>query len=78
MSGECKEVAIEFLYVNFYVWGTLCSIHHTRNAVLVGDSNNFPDGVYCSEDIADMGNADELCAVSNETFHSGNIQHSVI
>ena len=78
MPREGKEVTIQFLYVNLYMRSTLRPVHHTRNAVFVGDSDNILNGVYCSEDIADMGNADQLCAVSNEIFHSGNIQYTVI
>ena len=62
MAAESEEVAVHRLHVNLEMGSTLGAIDHHGDAMGMGDLGNLGDRVYGSEDITDMGDADELGA----------------
>ena len=58
MATEGKEVTVEVLHIHTEVRRTLRTIYQHGHAMFVGNANNFLDGIYRTQHIADMGDAD--------------------
>ena len=68
MTAEGKEIAVHRLHVYLEVRSTLGTVHQDWDAMLVSRLDDFLHGIHRSQDIADMGNADDLRPLRDVCF----------
>ena len=60
MATEGIEITIQRLHINTEVGGSLCSVNHHRNTMLVRHTDNIGNGVDGTQHVADVGDAHQL------------------